>query len=60
VGVEVETISLGDGGTFLEKGQTCVVHYIDINNRLNTTLPLCKSTCKLQGIQMGPKRPLSR
>ncbi|XP_054618027.1 peptidyl-prolyl cis-trans isomerase FKBP1B isoform X1 [Dunckerocampus dactyliophorus] len=29
MGVEVETISPGDGSTFPKKGQTCVVHYID-------------------------------
>uniref|UniRef100_A0AAX7VJE7 peptidylprolyl isomerase n=1 Tax=Astatotilapia calliptera TaxID=8154 RepID=A0AAX7VJE7_ASTCA len=28
MGVEVETISPGDGRTFPKKGQTCVVHYI--------------------------------
>lgn len=28
MGVEVETISPGDGSTFPKKGQTCVVHYI--------------------------------
>ncbi|XP_063171350.1 peptidyl-prolyl cis-trans isomerase FKBP1B isoform X3 [Candoia aspera] len=27
MGVEVETISPGDGRTFPKKGQTCVVHY---------------------------------
>ncbi|XP_029705225.1 peptidyl-prolyl cis-trans isomerase FKBP1B isoform X2 [Takifugu rubripes] len=29
MGVEVQTISPGDGRTFPKKGQTCVVHYID-------------------------------
>ncbi|PWA27437.1 hypothetical protein CCH79_00000185 [Gambusia affinis] len=29
MGVEVETISPGDGRTFPKKGQTCVVHYIE-------------------------------
>ncbi|XP_069350601.1 peptidyl-prolyl cis-trans isomerase FKBP1B isoform X1 [Eulemur rufifrons] len=27
MGVEIETISPGDGRTFPKKGQTCVVHY---------------------------------
>uniref|UniRef100_G3PFH1 FKBP prolyl isomerase 1B n=1 Tax=Gasterosteus aculeatus aculeatus TaxID=481459 RepID=G3PFH1_GASAC len=29
MGVDVETISPGDGRTFPKKGQACVVHYID-------------------------------
>ncbi|XP_038129456.1 FKBP prolyl isomerase 1Ab isoform X1 [Cyprinodon tularosa] len=29
MGVEVETITPGDGRTFPKKGQTCVVHYVD-------------------------------
>ncbi|XP_007895226.1 peptidyl-prolyl cis-trans isomerase FKBP1B isoform X1 [Callorhinchus milii] len=28
MGVDIETISPGDGRTFPKKGQTCVVHYI--------------------------------
>ncbi|KAL7827439.1 hypothetical protein AOLI_G00070130 [Acnodon oligacanthus] len=28
MGVEVETITPGDGSTFPKKGQTCVVHYV--------------------------------
>ncbi|XP_041081015.1 peptidyl-prolyl cis-trans isomerase FKBP1A [Polyodon spathula] len=28
MGVEVETITPGDGRTFPKKGQTCVVHYV--------------------------------
>ncbi|KAK2493960.1 hypothetical protein MC885_000821 [Smutsia gigantea] len=31
MGVEIETISPGDGRTFPKKGQTCVVHYTDRN-----------------------------
>ncbi|PNI62311.1 FKBP1A isoform 10 [Pan troglodytes] len=27
MGVQVETISPGDGRTFPKRGQTCVVHY---------------------------------
>uniref|UniRef100_A0A671EXA8 Uncharacterized protein n=1 Tax=Rhinolophus ferrumequinum TaxID=59479 RepID=A0A671EXA8_RHIFE len=29
MGVQVETISPGDGRTFPKRGQTCVVHYTD-------------------------------
>nr|XP_047921687.1 peptidyl-prolyl cis-trans isomerase FKBP1B isoform X4 [Anser cygnoides] len=29
MGVEIETISPGDGRTFPKKGQTCVVHYTE-------------------------------
>uniref|UniRef100_A0A672K992 Uncharacterized protein n=1 Tax=Sinocyclocheilus grahami TaxID=75366 RepID=A0A672K992_SINGR len=28
MGVEIETITPGDGRTFPKKGQTCVVHYV--------------------------------
>ncbi|CAB1329946.1 unnamed protein product [Coregonus sp. 'balchen'] len=28
MGVEIETITPGDGQTFPKKGQTCVVHYV--------------------------------
>uniref|UniRef100_A0A4W5NTN2 peptidylprolyl isomerase n=1 Tax=Hucho hucho TaxID=62062 RepID=A0A4W5NTN2_9TELE len=28
MGVEIETITTGDGRTFPKKGQTCVVHYV--------------------------------
>uniref|UniRef100_A0A3P8RLN4 Uncharacterized protein n=1 Tax=Amphiprion percula TaxID=161767 RepID=A0A3P8RLN4_AMPPE len=40
MGVEVETISPGDGRTFPKKGQTCVVHYIGmLQNGKNNTEP---------------------
>nr|BAE94233.1 FK506 binding protein12-T2 [Mus musculus] len=29
MGVQVETISPGDGRTFPKRGQTCVVHYTE-------------------------------
>ncbi|KAL1020979.1 hypothetical protein UPYG_G00007150 [Umbra pygmaea] len=28
MGVEIETITPGDGQTFPKKGQTCIVHYV--------------------------------
>ncbi|KAM9751532.1 LOW QUALITY PROTEIN: peptidyl-prolyl cis-trans isomerase FKBP1A-like [Menidia menidia] len=34
MGVQIETISPGDGRTFPKKGQTCVVHYVDPDSRI--------------------------
>uniref|UniRef100_A0A8C1VT11 peptidylprolyl isomerase n=1 Tax=Cyprinus carpio TaxID=7962 RepID=A0A8C1VT11_CYPCA len=36
MGVEIETITPGDGRTFPKKGQTCVVHYVgELNFRFS-------------------------
>ncbi|XP_035883605.1 peptidyl-prolyl cis-trans isomerase FKBP1B isoform X1 [Phyllostomus discolor] len=57
MGVEIETISPGDGRTFPKKGQTCVVHY---TGRLCPT-PSPHQTCPSQGmLQNGKKFDSSR
>ncbi|XP_068534867.1 peptidyl-prolyl cis-trans isomerase FKBP1B isoform X2 [Anas acuta] len=43
MGVEIETISPGDGRTFPKKGQTCVVHYTDRSHSHNLNLQLSHS-----------------
>uniref|UniRef100_A0A8C9X1G7 peptidylprolyl isomerase n=1 Tax=Sander lucioperca TaxID=283035 RepID=A0A8C9X1G7_SANLU len=39
MGVEIETITPGDGRTFPKKGQTCVVHYVGDGKVVHWQLP---------------------
>nr|XP_020833659.1 peptidyl-prolyl cis-trans isomerase FKBP1B isoform X1 [Phascolarctos cinereus] len=56
MGVEIETISPGDGRTFPKKGQTCVVHYTDPSANSVTRSPSC-SQCPAYRCSSSPSVP---
>uniref|UniRef100_A0A3B5KR29 peptidylprolyl isomerase n=1 Tax=Xiphophorus couchianus TaxID=32473 RepID=A0A3B5KR29_9TELE len=51
MGVEIETVTPGDGRTFPKKGQTCVVHYVGVS------LPGPRSTKCVSGVLVGVWHP---